>query len=158
VSAFSSLPLSEQLLSLVSRLLRCLLSRLAVSASSQEPGEAVHVCPLSQVLALVGLHPLPQEQNCSGPCVVQWVFSALSTPAKHFPIVSCLYSYSVVKAVGGFFLLTRSVPRPDFFFLNFFFFFYVREAYVIPVPLCSGVSVSASSLLPSFPTLPPSSF
>lgn len=57
---------------------------------------------------LVGLHPLSRDQNCpdpcADPCVTKWAFSPLSAPAKHFPMVSCLYSYSVVKAVGvGFF-------------------------------------------------------
>lgn len=73
VLAFISLPLSEQLLSPASTLLRCLLSSLAISPSSQEPGEGGPVCPLSKVfvLALVGLHPLPQEQNCPDSCIAK---------------------------------------------------------------------------------------
>lgn len=72
-------------------------SLVLLSLSSQEPAE---VCPSPKSLPLVGLYPLSQDQNCPNPCVTKWVFSPLSAPTKHFPMVSCLYSYSVVKAVG----------------------------------------------------------
>lgn len=62
MSAFISLPLSKQLLSPVSKLLRCLLiSSLAISPSSQEPGEAGPVCPLQSP------RPCPCETSSSPP-------------------------------------------------------------------------------------------
>lgn len=60
--------------------------------------------------------------------------------------VPCLYSYSVVKAVGGFLL-----PDLCLSLILFFFFFNTSEASVIAAPLCLGVSGCRSSPLPSCP-------